>query len=103
MEERRTLEFRYEVPEGYAPVHATGCYGGRMPSGEIAIDFFCERYATMDRETFEVSEDGTLGARMMTEPGALSVIRSVPCGVILSEKSAMEIHAWLGSVLGDRR
>lgn len=103
MDEKRTLEFRYEVPEGYAPAHATGCYGGWMPSGEIAIDFFCERYAMPDTETFVVAEDGTLGARVRAEPEAVPVIRSVSCGVVLSEKSAREIHAWLGKVLEARR
>lgn len=94
------IEFKYKFPDDYAPVYVNGCYGGKGPRGEIAINFFSERYPVPNSETYELTEEGQLSIRTGIDPEVMPVIRTVPCGVVMSEQSAREIHAWLGRVLG---
>ncbi len=97
--EQKTIKFEYKFPEDYAPIYANGCYGGKSPKGEIVINFFSERYPVPNSETFELT-NGTIGARKDVDSTEIPVIRSVSCGVIMTEDSAREIYSWLGRVLG---
>lgn len=99
---QNTLEFKYKFPDDYAPAYVNGCYGGKSPKGEIVINFFSERFPIPNSETFELSEEGRLGERIGVKPEAMPMIRTVPCGIVMSEESAREIYVWLGNVLGMR-
>lgn len=96
------LEFKYKFPDDYAPTYVNGCYGGRNPKGEIVMNFFSERIPVPNSETFELSEDGKLGMRIGVDPETMPMIRTVPCGIIMTEESAKEIYSWLGHILENK-
>ena len=99
--EQNTLKFKYKVPDNYAPVYTNGCYGGKSPRGEIVINFFSERLPIPNSETFELDQ-GKIGDRINVDPEEMPIIRTISCGVIMSENNAREIYNWLGRVLGEK-
>lgn len=93
------IEFKYKFPDDYTPTYVNGCYGGKSPKGEVIINFFLERIPIPNSETFKLSEEGSLDSRIGVKPEAMPMIRTVPCGVIMSKESAKEIYDWLGHIL----
>ncbi|MDD2338400.1 MAG: hypothetical protein PHD01_17730 [Geobacteraceae bacterium] len=92
------VRFRYEIPEGYAPVYVNGAHGGVSPRGEIIIHFYHERPPLPVSITHEITPAGTIGREIAQEPDepGNTLSRAVDAGVILSYENAKNFHHWLG-------
>jgi|SRR5690606_8840819 len=95
------LKCKYIFNEQYNPKYINGAHGGITPQGEIVINFYLERNALPNSQTFQVDENKTAPTEIASEPSDLnnSFVRVIENGVIMNYKSAKEIHKWLGSHL----
>lgn len=94
------LKIKYIFPKDYNPIFVNGAYGGLSPRGDIVVNFFLERPALPNSQTYEIN-DGKIGAEIIEErdPSDLqgSIVRYISHGIILDYKNAKELHRWLGS------
>jgi hypothetical protein len=97
-----SIKCKYIFKDSYNPVYVNGAQGGINPQGEIIINFYLERFALPNSQTFEIS-DGSLNAarEVDSDPKDLknSFIRYIENGVIMNYQTAKEIHRWLGNHL----
>jgi hypothetical protein len=94
------LKIKYIFPKDYNPVFVNGAYGGLSPRGDIVVNFFLERPALPNSQTYEIN-DGKIGTEIIEErdPTDLqgSIVRYISQGIILDYKNAKELQRWLGS------
>ena len=64
----RVAKYKYIFPHDHNPVFVTGAYGGVIPTGEIAVNFYLERHGLPYSQTYQISPDNTLGAIAETDP-----------------------------------
>lgn len=93
------IKFKYKFDKKYNPKYVNGAHGGINPNGEIIINFYLERTAIPNSQTFEVIGD-TINREKIIQNEPLdynsSLIRMVQNGVIMNYQTAKEIHRWLG-------
>lgn len=99
-QEINKLKIKYIFSDDYNPVYVNGAYGGLSPRGDIVINFYFERQALPNIQTFEMHE-GKLGPEIIEERDPCdhlgSMVRYVSNGIILDYRNAKEIHRWLGT------
>ena len=93
------IRFDYHQCADYSPEYVNGCYGGKTPKGEVVLNFFKEGFSIPESEVYRLTDDGELGERVSIIPEDAPFVRTISCGVIMSEKSAREIYEWLGHIL----
>lgn len=103
MDKKQKIKCKYIFPDDYNPKYVNGAQGGISIQGEIVINFYHERLALPNAQTFEVTANGLLGNEIASEsdPKDLkeSFIRYIQGGVVLNYQVAKEIHKWLGENL----
>jgi hypothetical protein len=103
MTEKDKMKCKYIFPNDYNPKYVNGAQGGISLQGEIVINFYHERLALPNSQTFEVSSNGLLGneVQALSEPRDLkeSFVRFIQGGVVVNYPAAKEIHRWLGENL----
>jgi len=99
MPEEHTIKFKYIFPDDYNPIYVNGIVGGITPKAEIVINFFLERHALPDSQSYKIESDGSLGEEIKSEPQDLksSMVRFVGTGIILNYQSAKAFIQWLNS------
>lgn len=98
MEAKKT-KCKYIYTENYNPVYVNGAYGGVNPRGEIIINFFFERYALPESQSFILNnslQEKEIPDEREPKYHSDNIIRSVQNGIILNYNDAKEIHRWLG-------
>jgi hypothetical protein len=93
------IKCKYIFDDNYNPEYVNGAQGGINPLGEIVINFYLERNAIPNSQTFEI-KDGKISVEdIESEPVDLknSFVRVIKNGIVLNYQSAKEIHKWLGS------
>ena len=95
----KQITFKYKFPEDYNPIYVNGAQGGVNSKGEIVANFFFERIALPNKQVHELSEVGTLGQIIRTDPENLneSLVRYVENGIVMNLNTAKEIYQWLGN------
>lgn len=100
--EDQTIKCKYIFDDDYNPIYVNGAHGGVNPLGEIIINFYLERTALPNSQTFKLKNGiPDISTSVKNEPDDLnrSFIRYIQTGIILSYPSAKEIHRWLGDHL----
>jgi hypothetical protein len=94
----KAVRFRYVFPDDYNPKIATGVWGGPMPDGNIAMNFYLERLSLPRSQTFQISDTGQLGEEIAIDPEDChqTFVRFVDGGVILSPDAAAAVAKWIG-------
>lgn len=92
-----TFKVKYIFKDDYNPKFINGAYGGISPRGEIVVNFYLERIAIPNSQTFKIV-DGKREEQIDSEPKdhSKSIVRFVENGIILDYNNAKEIHRWLG-------
>lgn len=104
MENKKIIKCKYIFDDKFNPLYANGAQGGISVLGEILINFYLERTALPNSQTFEIDPNsGVLGQELKSEMDPLdlesSTVRFMQTGVILNYSTAKEIHRWLGDHL----
>lgn len=96
--ESQKLKCKYVFDPNYNPVYVNGAQGGVTPNKEIVINFYLERNALPNSQTFKITDD-KLGEPVEVEPEDLrnSFVRVIENGVVMNYRTAKEIHRWLGN------
>jgi hypothetical protein len=98
-----SLSFKYIFTYDYNPVYVNGAHGGVSPRGELVANFYLERQPLPNELTHSISSEGAIGDVMAVEPKDLnsSLVRYVPCGIVLNYASARNLHQWLGEKISE--
>lgn len=103
MAKNQKIKCKYIFPDDYNPKYVNGAQGGISIQGEIVINFYLERLALPNSQTFDVTPNGLLGNEIpsLSDPEDLkeSFIRYIQGGVVMNYQVAKEIHRWLGENL----
>ncbi len=97
--ETEKVKYKYIFENNYNPRYVNGAIGGASSRGEFVINFYFERMALPNSQSFEVRE-GRQGEEIKDDVNPNdyqnSLVRVVESGIILDYKNAKEIHRWLG-------
>ncbi len=94
----KKIKCKYIFSDKYNPKYINGAQGGISPQGEIVINFYMERNALPNSQTYQIESDNIASKEIESEPSDLknSFVRIIENGVIMNYQSAKEIHKWLG-------
>ncbi|HTP64752.1 MAG TPA: hypothetical protein VMJ66_05125 [Geobacteraceae bacterium] len=95
------IKFKYIFNYGYNPVYVNGAHGGVSPRGELIMNFYLERMALPESITHEITQNGTIGGEVESEPEDLknSLVRYIENGVVLNYQGARDLLLWLGEMV----
>lgn len=97
MEEK--VKCKYIFKDNYNPKYVNGAFGGLSPRGEIIINFYFERNAIPNSQTYTIKEN-SIAEEIVEEREPKdhfnSKVRVIENGIVLDYKNAKEIHRWLG-------
>lgn len=95
---KEDIKCKYIFKEDYNPLYVNGAQGGINSLGEIVINYYLERTALPNSQTFSINEGKMDNKPNQEEPIDLqnSFVRVVQNGVIMNYQTAKEIHRWLG-------
>lgn len=96
---RNQVNFKFIFSDDYNPKYANGAIGGVAPTGEIVINFYQERAALPNEQTFAIDHNsGSIGEEVSAHPADYqsSFVRFVQAGITLDVNKAKDIHHWLG-------
>jgi hypothetical protein len=95
---KKRLKCKYIFADNYNPVYVNGAYGGGNAKGEIVVNFYLERAALPNSQTYEIEENKLKEVLSEQDPQDLkeSFVRFISTGIILDYKNAKVIHEWLG-------
>jgi hypothetical protein len=98
-----SFSFKYIFTYDYNPVYVNGAHGGVSPRGELIANFYLERQPLPNELTHAVSSEGAIGNVTAVDPKNLnsSLVRYVPCGIVLNYASAKTLHQWLGDKIAE--
>lgn len=96
------IKFKYIFKDNYNPKYVNGAFGGVSPRGEIVVNFYFERIALPNSQTFKVEKEKIQGE--VTEEREPvdhnnSFVRVIENGIIFDYSNAKEFHRWLGEHL----
>ena len=96
---KKRIRCKYIFANDYNPVCVNGAYGGVNPHGEIVVNFYFERAALPNSQTFELVDNQLKEVEAERDPQDLAdaFVRVVNTGIILDYKNAKIIHEWLGN------
>jgi hypothetical protein len=95
-----TIQFQYIKSNLFRVIHADGVIGGPAPRNQLYINFYSERLAIPQQQTYELKPNRTLGKEI--ESARISrggVVREVEAAVVFDIRSAHALHQWLGERL----
>ena len=103
MSQNNEFTFKYIFTYDYNPVYVNGAHGGISPRGELIANFYLERQPLPNELTHSVSKEGAIGDVSSVDPKDLnsSLVRYVPCGIVLNYGSARNLHQWLGEKIAE--
>lgn len=95
------IKCKYIFDNDYNPKYINGAQGGVNPQGEIIINFYFERNALPNSQTYQIEDSKIASKEIDVEPSDLnnSFVRVVENGVVMNYQTAKEIHKWLGDHL----
>ena len=95
------IKCKYIFKDNFNPKYINGAQGGINPQGEIVINFYFERNALPNSQTYSVEENKISPQEIDSEPIDLknSFVRVIENGVVMNYRTAKEIHKWLGNHL----
>jgi hypothetical protein len=98
-----SVSFKYIFTYDYNPVYVNGAHGGVSPRGELVANFYLERQPLPNEITHAISKEGAIGDITAVEPDDLhsSLVRYVPCGIVLNYDNACNLHQWLGDKIAE--
>jgi len=98
-----TLAFKYIFTYDYNPVYVNGAHGGVSPRGELVANFYLERQPLPNEITHAITSAGAIGDVTDVDPKDLnnSLVRFVPCGIVLNYPNARNLHQWLGEKISE--
>lgn len=89
----KTISFEYKISPNYNMFAVSGIIGGLNARGEIVVNFFSERHAIPQKQTYELNPDGTL--KFIEDQKKDSVIRDIPFGLSMPPSVARAVAKWL--------
>ena len=92
---KNTVSFEYKLSPGFAVYAVSGAFGGLNSQGEIVMTLYNERAALPERQTYSVSNDGSIDKRPISVEKKDSLIRHVMFGVSMSPSVARSVGEWL--------
>jgi len=98
-----SFSFKYIFTYDYNPVYVNGAHGGVSPRGELVANFYLERQPLPNELTHTITSAGAIGDITDVEPKDLnsSLVRYVPCGIVMNYASARNMHQWLGDKIAE--
>jgi hypothetical protein len=98
-----SFSFKYIFTYDYNPVYVNGAHGGVSPRGELVANFYLERQPLPNEITHAITGDGAIGDVTSLDPKDLnsSLVRYVPCGIVLNHANARNLHQWLGDKISE--
>src|ERR1035437_10369869 len=98
-----SFSFKYIFTYDYNPVYVNGAHGGISPRGELIANFYLERQPLPNELTHAINSAGAIGNITDVAPKDLnsSLVRYVPCGIVLNYASARNLHQWLGDKISE--
>lgn len=93
-----SVSFKYIFKYDYNPVYVNGAHGGISARGELVANFYLERQPLPNEITHAITSEGAIGDITDVDPKDLnnSLVRYVPCGIVLNYANAVNLHQWLG-------
>jgi len=95
----KKITFKYIFPDDYNPLYVNGAIGGLTPTGEIIINFYHERIALPNSQTFRLNQEGGIINEVVSSDPAdhsQSLVRFIQSGVTFDVDKAKIIYQWLG-------
>jgi len=92
---KNTVSFEYKLSPSFAVYAVSGAFGGLNSQGEIVMTLYNERAALPERQTYSVSNDGSIDKRPISVEKKDSLIRHVMFGVSMSPSVARSVGEWL--------
>lgn len=102
MGKNKKIISKYIFKEDYNPKYVNGAFGGIGPQGEFMVNFYLERVALPNSQTFEIQEGKRIREieeERKPSDHEQSLVRVVENGIIMDYQHAKEIHRWLGEHL----
>jgi hypothetical protein len=98
-----SFTFKYIFTYDYNPVYVNGAHGGISPRGELIANFYLERQPLPNEMTHAITDSGAIGELKAVDPENLntSLVRYVPCGIVLNYANASNLHQWLGQKISE--
>lgn len=98
-----SFSFKYIFTYDYNPVYVNGAHGGVSPRGELIANFYLERQPLPNELTHAINSAGVIGDITDVDPKNLnsSLVRYVPCGIVLNYANARNLHQWLGDNISE--
>lgn len=92
------IKCKYIFDDAYNPKYVNGAQGGISPQGEIVVNFYLERSALPNSQTFSFDGKNLGDDDIAAEPKDLknSFVRVIENGVVMNYQTAKAIHKWLG-------
>jgi hypothetical protein len=93
MEDDHKIQIRYRNSPAYRSIHASGAYGGVIPTGDITLGIFSERNHFPESAIVAVSPETKQGTEtVQVEKG---IVREMEVGIIMNLSVAKAIRQWL--------
>lgn len=99
---KKSLTFKYVLPDNLRDFYINGAYGGLTPRGEISMHLYCERNPMPINMTHTINKNGSLSKTTTSEYGA-DVIRLVQSSVIMDVGTAIAIRDWLDDKISEAK
>jgi hypothetical protein len=93
-QKKKTLTFRYIIPDDLRDYYINGAHGGVTPRNEISMHLYSERIPIPLSVTYNITKDHNLSEDKKPEYGA-DVIRLVQSSVVMDVSTAIAIRDWL--------
>lgn len=98
----RELKAKYVFHDDYEPEYVTGTIGSILPTGELVMNFYMERFPVPYETKQTIKDTGELESQLVTikpEPEEMKLRRTIKSGVILSQPTALSIYQWMKTKL----
>lgn len=96
----KRVTFNYIKSNFFRVLHVDGVTGGVMPSSDIYMNLYSERFSIPKKLVYELDSEGSLAHEIVEERDDLdSVIREIDVSAVISIETAKELVEWLQSMI----
>jgi hypothetical protein len=93
--EKSSITFEYRLSPNFTVYAVSGAFGGLNTQGEIVMTLYNERSAIPDRQTYNLSKDGSIDKRPVSVEKKEALVREVMLGVSMNPAVARSVGQWL--------
>ncbi|MBN1689011.1 MAG: hypothetical protein JW893_07930 [Candidatus Omnitrophica bacterium] len=95
---KRSLKFKYVIPDNLRDLHVNGAWGGITPKKELHIQFYCERNPIPNYIEHEITPDQKLGEILEKNLGG-DVVRIIQTSIIMDLDTAKTFNQFINDLI----